>query len=55
MGLLAFLALWFAVSVAAAAAWSTFRGAQRRAVAHRRALAGVISDEAADDDEDAGD
>jgi hypothetical protein len=55
MALLAFLALWLALSIATAAAWSTLRAAQRRAARHRRAIAGVTSDEAAHDDEDAGD
>lgn len=55
MGLLAFLALWLALSVVTATAWGTFRAAQRRAAERQRALAGVTSDEEAPDDEDAGD
>ena len=55
MGLLAFLALWLALSVATGAGWAAFRAAQRRAAERHRVLAGVTSDEAAHEDADAGD
>lgn len=55
MGLLAFLALWLALSVATGVAWAAFRAAQKRAAQRQRALAGVTLDETARDDEDADD